>query len=574
MPKDDDDSGGGGDGGSDDDGVNGDDVNDTGSGGGDVVVKRDAPKAENPPPPPASPKDAETLPPASKEDAGKPPASPREVLNTTKREPPSPHKTDSLQDLEASNGESETGKKEDASDGTSAESDDDNEDEDTPPEGLDDGDDSGTEDGDDAKDSDFEMDQKPVRATRGGRRAAVSYQEDSASEPDQFDDDDDDDDDDESSGEDWGKKKKRRPAKKAKPKAKAKPAAKKKRDGGGWRGVPVKQPRKKKAAQKRKEESDPDSSDAEFEKLLGENGYDVGDGEVVVKEKPLIERILGRRRASDGEDDDTKNTEDPLDMEVPSDVEDEGFQYLVKWKDKSHRHCEWLAPSIIVADAPPSGKRKIVTFYNNQAKMEPEDDLLQAGEHFDPSYLEVERIIGATKDQMLTREQRERMRWTDGCFVVLKSVINFRKNRFKYSDPFMQPVDPVEDGVPEYLDIIKNPMDLGQVKDKLQSEVKSEQYVNESQFCKDVRLVFDNCRLFNKEEDNDVRVMGDTLSDLFEAKYATWVEDERERLADADNHKDDDDDDGEFMVKWKGLSYTECTWEKESAIDDDNAIAQ
>jgi hypothetical protein len=136
------------------------------------------------------------------------------------------------------------------------------------------------------------------------------------------------------------------------------------------------------------------------------------------------------------------------------------FEYLVKWKAKAYLHCEWLSPSMILADAPPSGKRKIQSFYKHQQNthtgvpflpsrpppparlsmpfgftlfslcfwpnVTADDDALEPGVYFDPLYLEVERIIGASKDQMLSREQRERRRWVDGCSAILSKLINYR----------------------------------------------------------------------------------------------------------------------------------------------------
>ncbi len=50
----------------------------------------------------------------------------------------------------------------------------------------------------------------------------------------------------------------------------------------------------------------------------------------------------------------------------PPDTRTFSFEYLVKWKAKAYLHCEWLSPSMILADAPPSGKRKIQLFYKHQ----------------------------------------------------------------------------------------------------------------------------------------------------------------------------------------------------------------
>ena len=49
------------------------------------------------------------------------------------------------------------------------------------------------------------------------------------------------------------------------------------------------------------------------------------------------------------------------------------------------------------------------------------------------------------------------------------------------------------EGVPDYPKIVKNPMDLGTIHEKL----KRNQYPSHLEFAADVRLVFSNCRLFN-----------------------------------------------------------------------------
>ncbi len=53
-------------------------------------------------------------------------------------------------------------------------------------------------------------------------------------------------------------------------------------------------------------------------------GYDVGDGEVIEKAKPLIERVLGCRRVTDKDSDTVAletRADSSWDMEMPSDAE-------------------------------------------------------------------------------------------------------------------------------------------------------------------------------------------------------------------------------------------------------------
>ena len=61
--------------------------------------------------------------------------------------------------------------------------------------------------------------------------------------------------------------------------------------------------------------------------------------------------------------------------------------------------------------------------------------------------------------------------------------------------PFREPVNPEQLGIPDYLDIIKQPMDLSTIKNK----VETGQYPDPWRFVDDVRLMFDNAWLYNKK---------------------------------------------------------------------------
>ncbi|CAG8496144.1 1853_t:CDS:2 [Diversispora eburnea] len=74
------------------------------------------------------------------------------------------------------------------------------------------------------------------------------------------------------------------------------------------------------------------------------------------------------------------------------------------------------------------------------------------------------------------------------CYEALK-VLKRHPNVF----PFLDPVDPVKFGIPDYLDIIKKPMDLGTVEKKLNNF----EYSNVNEFIAEVRLVFSNCITYN-----------------------------------------------------------------------------
>lgn len=70
-------------------------------------------------------------------------------------------------------------------------------------------------------------------------------------------------------------------------------------------------------------------------------------------------------------------------------------------------------------------------------------------------------------------------------------LLDIRHHRDSW--PFLSPV--TKDEVPDYHDIISNPMDFGTIKYKLGKEM----YENLQQFFDDCHLVFENCQAYNQE---------------------------------------------------------------------------
>ncbi|KAL8471103.1 hypothetical protein ACS0TY_028705 [Phlomoides rotata] len=83
-----------------------------------------------------------------------------------------------------------------------------------------------------------------------------------------------------------------------------------------------------------------------------------------------------------------------------------------------------------------------------------------------------------------------------------------------FSWVFNTPVDTVKLNLPDYFDIIKNPMDLGTIKSKLSSG----KYSTPLEFLADVRLTFTNAKTYNPSG-SDVHVMADNLSQFFELRW-------------------------------------------------------
>jgi len=86
------------------------------------------------------------------------------------------------------------------------------------------------------------------------------------------------------------------------------------------------------------------------------------------------------------------------------------------------------------------------------------------------------------------------------CMPVLKRLVDH-----ECSWIFMQPVDPVELNLPDYFDIIKNPMDLGTIKKKMENNG----YKSLAEFDADVRLTFDNAVAYNGDGSDVCKVAYD-----------------------------------------------------------------
>ncbi|XP_013774474.2 bromodomain-containing protein 3-like isoform X3 [Limulus polyphemus] len=99
------------------------------------------------------------------------------------------------------------------------------------------------------------------------------------------------------------------------------------------------------------------------------------------------------------------------------------------------------------------------------------------------------------------------------CSTILKEI--FAKKHAGYAWPFYKPVDAELLGLHDYHKVIKQPMDLGTVKQKLDTR----EYKTPDEFAGDVRLIFTNCYKYNPA-DHDVVAMAKKLQEVFEIMYA------------------------------------------------------
>jgi hypothetical protein len=83
------------------------------------------------------------------------------------------------------------------------------------------------------------------------------------------------------------------------------------------------------------------------------------------------------------------------------------------------------------------------------------------------------------------------------------------------SGVFHEPVDWEGLGLVDYPDIVKNPMDLGTVKEKIEDD----KYDSVEEVANDIRLVWSNCMLYNRDG-SEYYHLADTFARSFEEAYS------------------------------------------------------
>ncbi|EPY76431.1 testis-specific bromodomain protein isoform 1-like protein [Camelus ferus] len=99
------------------------------------------------------------------------------------------------------------------------------------------------------------------------------------------------------------------------------------------------------------------------------------------------------------------------------------------------------------------------------------------------------------------------------CNEILNEML--AKKHVSYAWPFYTPVDIDVLGLRDYRDVVRNPMDLGTIKGKMDNQ----EYKDAYEFAADVRLMFMNCYKYNPP-DHEVVTMARMLQDVFETHFA------------------------------------------------------
>lgn len=108
----------------------------------------------------------------------------------------------------------------------------------------------------------------------------------------------------------------------------------------------------------------------------------------------------------------------------------------------------------------------------------------------------------------------ERMKY---CQTILKEL--WHKKNYDIAYFFYYPVDVEGLGLEDYLDVIKQPMDLSTIKKKMDNR----EYRKPEQFASDVRLMLHNSFRYNPPE-HDVNKAGRKIQEIFEQRYARLPE--------------------------------------------------
>ncbi|XP_063684056.1 bromodomain testis-specific protein-like isoform X3 [Bolinopsis microptera] len=106
-------------------------------------------------------------------------------------------------------------------------------------------------------------------------------------------------------------------------------------------------------------------------------------------------------------------------------------------------------------------------------------------------------------------------------FLLNKIVKPLWRNRYCW--PFQKPVDPVALNIPDYLTVVKKPMDFGTIKKNIEDHV----YTDAEEALADCQQVFDNCFLYNKPQD-DIYFMAKQLEAVYQEKLKAFPDHEPE----------------------------------------------
>lgn len=170
-----------------------------------------------------------------------------------------------------------------------------------------------------------------------------------------------------------------------------------------------------------------------------------------------------------------------------------------------------------VPPRPPTEKKEIPP--TTPAAMEPSKEVPRVAEP--PRAETVEPVNGTVQPPVVPPPDRPG-RLTNQLHFLSKTVMK-DVWKHKFSWPFQQPVDAKKLDLPDYHKIIKEAMDLGTIKKRLENNY----YWSAKECIQDFNTMFTNCYVYNKPGE-DVVVMAQALEKVFLTKMSLIPKDEIE----------------------------------------------
>lgn len=157
---------------------------------------------------------------------------------------------------------------------------------------------------------------------------------------------------------------------------------------------------------------------------------------------------------------------------------------------------------------------------SNSATMPPVNSVAEPREKTPPRIeVRVEPVNGIVQPAVIPHPDRPGHA-TNQLHFIMKTVMKVVwKHQFSW--PFQNPVDAVKLNLPDYHNIIKQPMDLGTIKKRLENNY----YWKAQEAVDDFQTMFDNCYIYNKPGE-DVVVMAQSLEKIFKSKLAQMPKEE------------------------------------------------
>jgi Bromodomain/Bromodomain extra-terminal - transcription regulation len=162
---------------------------------------------------------------------------------------------------------------------------------------------------------------------------------------------------------------------------------------------------------------------------------------------------------------------------------------------------KWFHANKLAGGTRPATKKE----EHAQLQKNPKLDRMKSSKLVKPASAPVQPAPSANKPQL----SNNHVMLMKQCETLLKRLM-----AHQYAWVFNTPVDVVKLNIPDYFQVIKHPMDLGTVKEKLSSG----SYMTPSGFASDVRLTFSNAMTYNPPG-NDVHVMADVMFKFFDARW-------------------------------------------------------